>query len=53
MLLLTAWASQFTPITLSFDGFLTALFAAIIVAIVSAVLGWVMPDRRAERSRED
>lgn len=53
MLLLTAWVSQFTPITLSFDGFLTALLAAIIVAIVSAVLGWVMPDRRAERSRED
>lgn len=52
MLLLTAWLSDFTPFVLVIDGFFTALIAAIIIAIVSAVLGWILPDRRGERVGE-
>lgn len=50
MLLLTAWVSQFTPIALSFDRFITALLAGIVIAVVSALLSWIMPDHRAERT---
>lgn len=45
MVSLTAWLSEFTPFVLSVDAFFwTAVLAAIIVAVVSAVLGWVLPD---------
>lgn len=53
MVSLTAWLSEFTPFVLRVDEFFwTAVLAAIIVAVVSAVLGWILPDterRPAER----
>lgn len=53
MIALTAWLSEFTPIVLSVDAFFwTAVFAAIIVAVVSAVLGWLLPDSASERTAE-
>ncbi|GAA4285449.1 phage holin family protein [Brevibacterium daeguense] len=52
MLLLTAWLSGFTPIVLQIDTFFwTALLAAIIVTVVSAVAETLLPDR-AERQRD-
>ncbi|MYM19103.1 phage holin family protein [Brevibacterium sp. 5221] len=50
MLALTAWLSQFTPFQLGVGGFWSAVIAALIVSVVSAVLGWFLPDR--ERSRD-
>lgn len=38
MLLLTAWLTELTPVTLSIDGFLAALLGAIVVSVVSALL---------------
>lgn len=53
MISLTAWLSEFTPIVLSVDSFFwTAVLAAIIVAVVSAVLGWILPDSERERPAE-
>ncbi|GAA3707853.1 phage holin family protein [Zhihengliuella alba] len=47
MLALTAWITQYTPMTLRIDSFFwDAILGSIIVAIVSALLGWVIPDRR-------
>lgn len=53
MLALTGWLSEFTPFVLSIDSFFwSAVLAAIIVAIVSALLGWLLPDTRREPGRD-
>ena len=53
MLVLTAWLSEFTPFVLSIDTFFwSAVLAAIVVAIVSALLGWLLPDARSEAVRD-
>lgn len=53
MLALTGWLSEFTPFVLSIDSFFwSAVLAAIIVAIVSALLGWLLPDTRRETARD-
>ena len=53
MLALTGWLSEFTPFVLSIDSFFwSAVLAAIIVAIVSALLGWLLPDTRREPARD-
>lgn len=47
MLALTAWITSYTPVHFSIDAFFwDAILGAIIVAIVSALLGWLVPDRR-------
>lgn len=52
MLVLTAWVSAFTPFVLTIDSFFwSAVPAAIIVAVVSAVLGWLLPDAQREDIR--
>jgi putative membrane protein len=47
MLLLTAWlAGSFLSFTGSvFENLLTAFIAAIIISLISAVLGWFVPDK--------
>ena len=51
MLALTGWLSEFTPFVLSIDSFFwSAVLAAIIVAIVSAIMGWLLPDTRREHA---
>lgn len=46
MLLLTSWLSSYTPIGLHVDTFFwDAVLGAIIISIVSALIGWVVPDR--------
>ncbi|WP_019157603.1 phage holin family protein [Brevibacterium senegalense] len=53
MLVLTAWLSEFTPFVLSIDTFFwSAVLAAIVVAVVSALLGWLLPDTRSESVRD-
>ena len=53
MLVLTAWLSEFTPFVLSIDSFFwSAVLAAIVVAVVSALLGWLLPDTRSEAVRD-
>jgi putative membrane protein len=53
MLVLTAWLSEFTPFVLSIDTFFwSAVLAAIVVAVVSALLGWLLPDTRSEAVRD-
>lgn len=53
MLALTGWLSELTPFVLSIDSFFwSAVLAAIIVAIVSALLGWLLPDTRRETARD-
>ena len=50
MLALTAWLSGFTPFVFTIESFFfQAIFAAVIVSIVSALLGWLVPDRSYER----
>lgn len=50
MLALTSWLSGFTPFVFTIDTFFfSAIIAAIIVSIVSALLGWLVPERSAER----
>lgn len=52
MLALTSWLSGFTPFEFTIDSFFfSAIFAAIIVSIVSALLGWLVPERSAEHDR--
>src|SRR5699024_5618504 len=52
MLALTSWLSGFTPFQFTIDSFFfSAIFAAIIVSIVSALLGWLAPERSAESNR--
>ena len=46
MLLLTSWLSSYTPIGLHVDTFFwDAVLGSIIISIVSALIGWVVPDR--------
>lgn len=53
MLVLTAWLSEFTPFVISIDSFFwSAVLAAIVVAVVSALLGWLLPDTRSEAVRD-
>ena len=53
MLVLTAWLSEFTPFVLNVDTFFwSAVLAAIVVAVVSALLGWLLPDTRSEAVRD-
>lgn len=48
MLWLTAWLSSFTPLRLGIDEFFwTAVLATLIVGVVSLLLGWAVPERRA------
>ncbi|EKU49590.1 phage holin family protein [Brevibacterium casei] len=50
MLALTSWLSGFTPFVFTIDSFFfQAIFAAIIVSIVSALLGWLAPDSSRDR----
>lgn len=46
MLLLTSWITSFTDWGLFVDGFWWALLAALIIAVISAVLGVLLPSRR-------
>lgn len=50
MLALTSWLSGFTPFVFTIDSFFfSAILAAVIVSIVSALLGWLVPEKRAQR----
>lgn len=50
MLALTSWLSGFTPFAFTIDSFFfQAVFAAIIVSIVSALLGWLVPEKSSTR----
>lgn len=52
MLALTSWLSGFTPFEFTIESFFfSAILAAIIVSIVSALLGWLVPERSADRER--
>ena len=51
MLLLTSWLSDLFNLGWSVDGFWTALWASIVVSIVSFVLNAFIPDRDDERRR--
>lgn len=52
MLALTSWLSGFTPFEFTIDSFFfSAILAAIIVSIVSALLGWLVPERNADHDR--
>lgn len=52
MLLLTSWISSFTDYGLRVDGFWTAVLAGLIIAIISVILGAILPDgRRREEAR--
>lgn len=50
MLALTSWLSGFTPFQFTIDSFFpSAIFAAIIVSIISALLGWLVPETASSR----
>ena len=49
MLMLTSWLSDLFNLGWSVDGFWTALWASIVVSIVSFVLNAFIPDRDDER----
>ncbi|GAA1617993.1 MULTISPECIES: phage holin family protein [Brevibacterium] len=50
MLALTSWLSGFTPFVFTIDSFFfQAILAAIIVSVVSALLGWLAPERSYDR----
>lgn len=50
MLALTSWLSGFTPFEFTIDTFFpSAILAAIIVSIVSALLGWLVPEKSSAR----
>lgn len=50
ILALTSWLSGFTPFEFTIDSFFpSAIIAAVIVSIVSALLGWLVPERSTER----
>ena len=51
MLMLTSWISDQFNLGWSVDGFWTALWASIVVSIVSFVLNAFIPDRDDERRR--
>jgi len=47
MLMLTSWLTTFTPVAFHVDTFFwDAVFGSIVISIVSALIGWVVPDRR-------
>ncbi|HXD27904.1 MAG TPA: phage holin family protein [Arthrobacter sp.] len=47
MLVLTSWLSSYTPIGLHVETFFwDAILGAVIISIVSAVIGWIVPDSR-------
>jgi putative membrane protein len=47
MLMLTSWLADFTPVPFQVDAFFwDAVLGSIIISIVSAVIGWVVPGRR-------
>jgi len=49
MLALTAWITQYTPVSFTIDAFFwDAVLGAIIVAVVSALLSWLVPDKRRD-----
>ena len=46
MLMLTTWITSFTPVDFHVDTFFwDAVLGSIVIGIVSAVIGWVVPDR--------
>ncbi|NUP73434.1 MAG: phage holin family protein [Sinomonas sp.] len=50
MLALTAWLSSYTPVHLTIDSFFwTAILGAIIISIVSAVMGALLGTNRKDR----
>lgn len=50
ILALTSWLSGFTPFVFTIDSFFpSAILAAIIVSIVSALLGWLVPEKSSAR----
>lgn len=50
ILALTSWLSGFTPFEFTIGSFFpSAIIAAVIVSIVSALLGWLVPERSTER----
>lgn len=50
MLALTSWLSGFTPFVFTIDSFFfQAILAAIIVSVVSALLGWLAPEGSRDR----
>ncbi|MBM6589886.1 MULTISPECIES: phage holin family protein [unclassified Brevibacterium] len=50
MLALTSWLSGFTPFQFTIDTFFpSAILAAIIISIVSALLGWLVPEKSSAR----
>lgn len=50
VLALTSWLSGFTPFEFTIDTFFpSAILAAIIVSIVSALLGWLVPEKSSAR----
>lgn len=50
MLALTAWLSSYTPVHLTIDSFFwTAILGAIIISIVSAVMGFLLGANRRNR----
>ncbi|WP_231440656.1 phage holin family protein [Brevibacterium zhoupengii] len=50
ILALTSWLSGFTPFEFTIDSFFpSAIIAAVIVSIVSALLGWLVPEQSTER----
>ncbi|WP_415856438.1 phage holin family protein [Sinomonas sp. G460-2] len=50
MLALTAWLSGYTPVHLTIDSFFwTAIFGAIIISLVSAIMGFLLGANRRDR----
>ena len=49
MLLLTAWLADRLDLAFQVDGFLAALFGALVVTVVSFLLDLVLPDRYERR----
>ena len=46
MLMLTSWLTSFTPVDFHVDTFFwDAVFGSIVISIVSAIIGWIVPDR--------
>lgn len=51
MLMLTAWATQFTQWGMTVDGFWTAVWGALIISVVTWVLGMLVPRRQQQGQR--
>lgn len=54
MLLLTSWLTSFTRWGLTVDGFWTAVWAALVISVISWLLALLLPDgeRRHDRRRQ-